>query len=484
MRQPLNFSRHMELPRLKSLGVPLETMASPVSRAALPGALLDRIRRHGFGLCVLAALGCLWWWGHHTRWLFAMSAPAVDLEAAEENSAVGLTAQIVRGQAGGPTSIQLSAPDLAELLGFECVPARRQALCRELAVPAHVSYDQGCVAKLTSRVAGSVWRVEKRVGQPIRRGEVLAVIDSLQVGKAKAELLQALADFELKRKLAARLGPAAANAVPYKQIEQVQADLRHAQFELFNAQQSLVNLGLAVDLEQLVGLSDAELVDRVKLLGLPESITRELNPQTATANLLPLVAPFDGCVIGQDIVNGEVVSTLEKGFEIADVSRMVLKLSVREEDSEQLRLGQSVAFRVGERELETTISWISTEVDRKTRSVDVRCDTANPPADEAVGQHLLRANMFLTARVRIEQKPAALVVPARAVQWTGGMPVVFVRAGPASFDVRPVELGIETDELTEIVSGLDADEAVVTAGSHMLKSEVARSRPGRDRGRT
>ena len=391
----------------------------------------------------------------------------------------GLGAEIIRAQGTGVTTIRLSSPELASLLGIELAEARQAPLCRELSVPAHVSYEQTRLAKLTSRVPGSVWRVEKRVGQPIRQGEVLAVIDSLQVGKAKADLLQALADYDLKRKLAARLGPAAASAVPYKQIEQVQADLRHAQFELFNAQQSLINLGFAVDIEQLTGLSDEELVRRVKFLGLPDSITSELNPLTATANLLPLVAPFDGVVIGQDIVSGEVVSTLEKGFEIADVRRMLVKLSVREEDSCQLRLGQGVSFRVGERDLETAVSWINTEVDRKTRTVEVRCDTANPPADEAVGQFLLRANMFLSAHIRVEQKSQALIVPARAVQSVLGVPVVFVQSDPSSYEVRPVVLGIETDESVEIVDGIAAGEMVVTAGAHMLKSEASRTpRPG------
>ncbi len=301
---------------------------------------------------------------------------------------------------------------------------------------------------------------------------MLAVIDSLQVGKAKADLLHALVDCDLKRKLAARLGPAAASAVPYKQIEQVQADLRRAQFEVLNTQQTLINLGLVVDLEQLSGLADEELVRRVKFLGLPDSVTSELNPQTATANLLPLVAPIDGVVIGQDIVNGEAISTLEKGFEIADVSRMLIKFSVPEEESAQLRLGQSVSFRVGDRELVTAVSWISTEVDRAARTVEVRCDTANPAADEVPGPHLLRANMVLTVRICVEQKAQALVVPTRAVQRSGGVPVVFVRTDPSSFEVRNVGIGIETEDLTEIISGLEAGERVAAAGSDMLKSKA------------
>ncbi len=466
---------------MKSLSLPLKGLAWPTKPATAPHVRAAKPGRSWTPVLVFSALALIWYWGHHTAWMF-VSTPLAGAGQQDSHSRTAATLaaqQSAGGRTTDPASIHLASAEMVNQLGIELAGAQRQPLCRELEVAARVSYEQTRVAQLTSRVAGSVWRVEKRVGEPIRRGEVLAIIDSLQVGKAKADLLQALAACDLKRKLAKRIGPGAASVLPYRQIEEIQADLRRAQFEVFNAQQTLINLGLEVDLEKLAGLADEELVRHVRFLGLPDAVVSELNPQIATANLLPLVAPFDGVVIGQDIVNGEVVSTLEKGFEIADVSHMLLKLSVREEESSQLRLGQTVTFQVGDRELVTAITWISTEVDRKTRTVEVRCDTPNPPAENAVGQYLLKANMFLTARIRVEQKAQALVVPTRAVQWSHGVPVVFVQIDPSSFEVRNVGLGIETDDLTEIVDGLDAGDVVATAGSHMLKCEASRSRlPG------
>ena len=88
----------------------------------------------------------------------------------------------------------------------------------------------------------------------------------------------------------------------------------------------------------------------------------------ATANLLPLLAPFDGIVIGQDIVNGEVVSTERMAIEIADMSHMVIKMNVREESAAQLKLGQPITFTAADAVVSGAISWISTEVDIKTRT--------------------------------------------------------------------------------------------------------------------
>jgi multidrug efflux pump subunit AcrA (membrane-fusion protein) len=198
--------------------------------------------------------------------------------------------------------------------------------------------------------------------------------------------------------------------------------------------------------------------------------------------LLPLFAPFNGVVIGQEIVIGEVVSPLEGGFEIADVSRMQLHLNVREEDSLMLRLGQPVVFEANGIAVNTSISWISTEVDPKTRTIEARCDTENPflvdsQSHKPLEQRALRANMFGVAKIQVQQKDLAIVVPSQAIQWAGNKNVVFVEAEDNVFEVRYVDVGIATAELTEVVKGVKLGERVANEGSHVLKSEAARKWP-------
>ena len=68
-----------------------------------------------------------------------------------------------------------------------------------------VVYDETRTAHLASRVAGTVWRVEKQVGDRVRKGDVLALIDAAEVGQAKAEFLQAIAQLRLKQTNVERL---------------------------------------------------------------------------------------------------------------------------------------------------------------------------------------------------------------------------------------------------------------------------------------
>ena len=103
-----------------------------------------------------------------------------------------------------------------------------------------VVYDQTHMAHLASRVAGTVWRVEKQVGDRVRKGDVLALIDAAEVGRAKAEFLQAIAQVRLKRanrRTAEAAGGRWQRARP--QMREAEAALQEAKIRLLSAQQTL-----------------------------------------------------------------------------------------------------------------------------------------------------------------------------------------------------------------------------------------------------
>src|SRR5262249_56385738 len=121
-------------------------------------------------------------------------------------------------------------------------------------------YAQPGGARLSSRLPGTVWRVEKQVGDPVKGGEVLALVDAAEVGKAKAEFLQAFAQLDLRRKSWEGLSQAATSgAVPERQVREAETALSEARIRLRAAQQALVNLGLPLSAEDLKGLSEDRL---------------------------------------------------------------------------------------------------------------------------------------------------------------------------------------------------------------------------------
>ena len=313
----------------------------------------------------------------------------------------------------------------------------------------------------------------------MQAGDVLAIIDSPALGQAKASFLHSIADVQLCQKVYEPLQSLAKGEVSLKQIHAAENNLRKARVELFNCHQALVSMGLSIDLDECQKLSEADLETRVKFLGLPESLVSRLNPESISASLLPIHAPFHGLVINRDLTIGEVVSPGQTYFEVADVSKMWILLNVREQDSHDLEIGQKVSFNAGNSKGSGAISWMSTAVDPRTRTVEVRCEVENPevPDDDGTptGRRELRANLFGVGLIEVAKNPVALTVPTKAVQWNGEGHVVFVQTGAQSFAPRRVHVGIVTDEYTEILDHVSADDQVAVDGSHILKAELSRT---------
>jgi membrane fusion protein, heavy metal efflux system len=448
---------------------------------------------YGMGVFAISSLAL---WGHWTGW--RITRPAIAPQPAplkwdgnRARSAASLSPaptvvgmDVAQGNGPdhrGPDSIDLLNPASAAKAGIELASVEQRSMEQFLVANAVVDYNGNRVAQLSVRTPGTVWRIEKQIGQPISKGDVLAIIEAVDIGKSKADFLQALVADELAAKTLERLQQVA-NSVPDRQVREAAAASREAHINLHNKQQTLINLGLPIRLADLANLTDDERVVRLHFLGLPAALVETFDVETTTANLVALRAPFDGVVIGRSIALGELVSPDQTHFTIADISRMWIKLDVRKEDAPQVRLGQRVHFRDDSLpdEIVGAVDWISTAIDPQTRTMEVRAEVENPLVPGAIptlgAQRELRANSFGAGRILVRETETALIVPSSAVQAMGNQRIVFVREANAEFQPRAVELGMISSDVTEIRSGLSAGDVIAARGSHVLKAELARRR--------
>jgi len=378
--------------------------------------------------------------------------------------------------------IQFASLEAVNKAGVDVALVERRPMLESVAANGQVTYDETRLASLSSRLPGTVWQVEKNVGDWVRSGEVLALVDAAEVGRAKSELIRALAQEELQKKTVARLdGLSSQGIVAGRQSQTAQAEYVQAHAALLSAQQALANLGLPVDVEQLRALPEDQLAERLRFLGIPEEHIEPLSPAEATANLLPVKAPLDGVIVARQVVAGEVVDASRVLFQLADTRRMWLTLNVSVEDAGRLRLGQPVRFRPdgNQGEVRGTLVWISTGADRQTRMVSVRAELPNP-----AGQ--LRNETFGAGEIVLREEQEAVAVPNEAVHWEGCCQVVFVRdkgffdsrESPKVFHVRSVRLGTRNEEFTEIIAGLLPGEVVAARGSDVLRAELLKNSLG------
>lgn len=464
-------------------------------------------------ILVLGSLALSAFYGHETDWTFLPSRwgqhhahhdddggghgdgnehaerPAVEAAAAR--------AQPTEDTATPPAAANVSPPPVtadrdhihvdSETKGdsfIEVHPVIERSMDEYVVAPGAVTYVRNGVAALAARAPGTVWRVLKRLGDTVRQGEILVILDASAVGDAKAEFLESLVNAELKQLTVDRL-ESAGQAVAGKQLAEARSALRQALVARFNAQQALINLGFAIQHDDFAGLSDVERSRKIHFLGLPPELVDVLDRSSTSANLIPVVAPFDGVVIKCDVVRGEVVSPERSELAIADVSKMLLRINVNKEDALRVAVGQPIEYVADgiPGTLSCKVNWISTELDDKTRTLQALAEVDNPLVDadgDGISHRLLKANTYGVGRIRVRNQPSALAVPAMAVQWDGEKHFVFVEehagdddAEAAIYSQRLVVPGTVDDDFVEIIKGLKIGDRVVVNGSHMLKSEVS-----------
>ncbi len=367
--------------------------------------------------------------------------------------------------------VQFASVESVRKAGVELGQVVERPMSAVMTANAEVQYNRNRVAQISSPVGGKVWRVEKEIGDSVKQGEVIALIDSANVGAAKAEYLQAVADLELKSQTSSRLRSSAESGFRTSaELQEAEAAVKAANIRVFNARQALINLGLKIEPNHPEKLDQT----RIQFLGLPQSIVEKLDVNTTTANLLPLIAPFDGTVTERNVVAGEVVEVSKLLLVIADTRLMWITADLSVADAKRIKVGQDVTFEpdgTPDERSRGSVTWISTAVDDQTRTVKIRADVSND-------ENQLLAHTFGKAQITFRESTKVIAVPTDAIQWEGCCYITFVRLTDDIFQTRKVKLGAKSDGFQEVTIGLLPGEVVATTGSYVLKSEILKSALG------
>lgn len=376
--------------------------------------------------------------------------------------------------------IQFPSTESVDQAGIDINLVDRGPVIETIKTTGEIVYDPTRVAHLSSRSQGTIWRVERNVGDRVQQGELLALVDAAEVGRLKSQLLMALSQLELDTTTLDRVTRLGGSVIPEKEIQEAKAKKSATEFEVQRAIQALSNLGLPIQQKDMQGKSAAEVSSKLKFLGLSNSIVDSINESINASNLIPILSPRDGVVVKRDAVAGEVIDTGKPLFTIADTSQMWLLLNVRLEESERIQLGQQVVFSADGSENETTgkITWISTDVDSRTRTIRVRAELSNDAGR-------LRNETFGAGEIVLRNIENAILVPNEAIHWEGCCHVAFVRdkdyfkeRSYKVFHTRSVRPGAIMGDNTEVIAGLLPGEVVVTKGSGILRAELLKGNLG------
>ncbi len=209
-------------------------------------------------------------------------------------------------------------------------------------------------------------------------------------------------------------------------------------------------------------------VRNLKLLGFQDRQIAEIETNRHVLGSFTVDAPISGFVIEKVAVQGQMVDAGIKLYRIADLGIVWVLAQIYEQDLPFVQLGQEVVVKVAsmpDREFRGRVTFIYPTVDEKTRTARVRLEFENPG-------YYLKPGMFATAQIMAELEASAVLVPESAVLRSGTRNTVFVALAGGKFEARDVALGVAAgNSFSQVLSGLEAGERVVTSGQFLLDSE-------------
>ncbi len=318
--------------------------------------------------------------------------------------------------------------------------AEKSALAPLVSVTGTVTFDPERMAAVGARIAGRVRSINKLEGDSVRAGDMLAELESAELGQAQATLLSARA----------HAGEATANEKREKELAEAHVSSnREAELAAANAVSARADLLAAEQRVRALGGSAGE--------GAP--------------GILRLSSPIDGKVIERKISRGQSVDATHTAFRVADLTRVWVELAVFERQLSAIHKGDPVdLFPQGEveRKVKGSVSYVGDIIDLETRTAPVRLIVEQKEIALRPGQSVL-AKIHTSAPVA-----PSLVVPRAAVTSVDGKPTVFVARDPLAVEPRAVELGAQDGDRVEVLKGLQDGEQVATSGVFALKSEIFR----------
>ncbi|MPZ45742.1 MAG: efflux RND transporter periplasmic adaptor subunit [Betaproteobacteria bacterium] len=330
--------------------------------------------------------------------------------------------------------------------GIKVEAIEEQEVSDHVSVTATIHANMDRLARVTPRVPGRIVRVQANIGDRVAAGQVLAQLDSPEIGEAFSAYWQAQTEHKLAQssfERAQRLYTE--QIVPQKEFLRAQGELEKAATSLRAAREKL----------RLLGISPGSALGK------------------EAASVFAVTAPFAGTIIEKAAVLGELSQPDKALFTVADLSTVWIEGSVFEKDLAKVRVGAPAEITVtafpGE-VFKGKVAYLSSVMDKETRTLKARIDVPNK-------DRRLIPEMFATALIQTGGAAKAILVPEEAIVLIQGVSTVFVEDAHG-FEPRPVDPGEKLNGRVVLKNGIKPGDLVVVAGTYALKARMLKSQIG------
>ncbi len=332
-------------------------------------------------------------------------------------------------------------PDIQKQIKTEAV--RYQDIGETLMIPGRLETQNRRLSKIGSPITGRVSDLYVSLGDIVKKGQVLARINSIELTQTQLTLIKSSQLIGLKTKAVERAKLLFEADVISKaemlrienELEAVKADYRASR-------------------------------DQLLVLGMSEKAVEKLETSGQINSFADIRSLFDGIIISRAINVGQIVNPQDNLFHIADLSKLWAVANIPEQQASFIQKDEVVSIEIpalDNKQIEAKIVFEDSIVDPQTRTVMVRAELDN------LGL-IFKPDMLTSMYIR-SKKTSKLAIPVSSVVRENDRKYVLVQNTPKTFRLREVELGSRDGNLFSIISGLSEGETVVTDGAFHLNSE-------------
>jgi cobalt-zinc-cadmium efflux system membrane fusion protein len=343
-----------------------------------------------------------------------------------------------------PKSIEVT-PALLKILQIDKVMPSE--VHDNLSLSARVELDEQQVARIGATVTGRITEISAVLGQNVKKGQRLAFLSSIELGKAQSDYLKARSQVNLQHLTVQRANRLLeSGAIATTQLQVRQSVLDEAEVDLRAAR------------------------DQLRVMGMSESDLKRLDQERSIHSFSQVTASIDGVVIERNVAIGQVVQPTDSLYTVANLSQLWLVAEIPEQQVSWAKEGDKVKAEVPalpDQEVTGKLIYVADLVNPETRTVKVRMALDNP-------QRLFKPQMLATLKIS-KHGAQKLVVPGESVVRENDKDYVFVQTAPNRFELREVRLGPEEGQQLPLLEGLKAGELIVVKGAFHLNNERLRN---------
>lgn len=317
---------------------------------------------------------------------------------------------------------------------------------QDLSLSGKIAYGEDRYSKISSPLQGRVVEVRAHLGDRVKAGAVLLVIDSPDIAQAYSEYVKEDSDLQYATRSHELAKDLYSNkALPLKDLKQAENELVKARAEFRRAKERLLSLRVPA-----------------------EELNKPLDKQQITSRF-EMKSPLTGIVVERVVTPGQSVGgdANQVLFTVADLDMLQVVADVYERDLALVKEGQFAKVKVEaypEVDFPATVASVGDVVDPASRTIKLRAWVNNQ-------DHRLKPEMFARLHIQVGDATKILVVPKEAVLESDGKQFVFVVEEPNRYIRHEVKVSNFTPDQMRVLEGLTPGQRIVTKGAVLIKGQ-------------